>query len=80
VWHAVINEQQPMPAGVSRAQGLQLSSGNTQFNLWLLERQLDAQGVEVLSSSAAASYVGRLSAGNAALSLSEIWSRDGYDQ
>jgi uncharacterized protein with LGFP repeats len=63
------NEQQPVPADLTAAQGLQLGSGNTQFNLWLQERQLDAQRVQALSASAAASYVARLSAEDAAFVL-----------
>lgn len=66
---AVTNEQQSVPADPSGAQGLQLGSGNTQFNLWLQERQLDAQRVEALNASAAASYVAKLSAEDAAFVL-----------
>jgi uncharacterized protein with LGFP repeats len=65
----VTNEQPPLPADLSGAQGLQLGSGNAQFNLWLQERQLDAQKVEALSAAAAASYVARLSVEDAAFVL-----------
>lgn len=69
------DEQQSVPADISGAQGLQLGSGNTQFNLWLQERQLDAQRVEALNDSAAASYIARLSAEDAAFVLATATAR-----
>src|SRR5438132_1303856 len=68
--HAVTDEQ-PAAADLSGAQGLQLGLGNMQFNLWLQERQLDAQRVEALNAAAAASYIARLSAEDAAFVLAK---------
>jgi LGFP repeat len=67
--NAVTDERQPVAADFSGAQGLQYGSGNVQYNMWLQERQLDAQKVEALNATSAASHVARLSAEDAAFVL-----------
>src|SRR5690242_7694007 len=69
--HAVTDEQQPAAGDLSGAQGIQFGSGNLQYNLWLQERQLDAQRVEALNAASAARYIARLNAEDAAFVLAQ---------
>jgi hypothetical protein len=49
--------------------GAQIGDNNTMNNVWLQDRRIDAARVEQLSAHAAADYVAKLTAGDAAFVL-----------